>query len=305
MTDHAPNALPLAPTIPGPDPAPRRPQVKFPAGACDSHVHIFGPQQSYPPAPNPGYIPHETPLTDLWRMLRTIGCDRAVIVQPTFYGFDNRCVADALRTGEGQLRGVAGIDLNTSEEALEDLHRLGVRGIRLHLKGNTLANELINASRLAERIRARGWHIQFQLRMDTMPDVAGYLAKLPVDIVIDHFGYVSAANGMLEPGFQALLRLSRTERCWFKLSAPYRLSKQPPQYHDVVPLVRALVAMAPDRCVWGTDWPHATRNDSGMLPIPNDGDLADMLADWIPDDALRHRVLVENPRRLYDFDRSG
>lgn len=229
-------------------------------------------------------------------MLRAICCERAVIVHPSVYGTDNRCTVDALRSGKFQFRGVAVIDDKTTDTELDDMHEAGVRGLRLNLKSKGSVLALDSAPRLAERIKHRGWHLQFFLDVRTMPDIDRELAKLPVDIVIDHFGHIAAADGLEAPGFQTLLRLARHERCWFKLIGPYRLSSQAPMFPDVTPFARALVAAAPDRCVWGTDWPHPNTDH-----MPNDGDLADMLLDWIPDEAQRNRVLAENPARLYDF----
>jgi len=293
----SPTFVPLAPTIPGPDPDTRRPRVKLPAGAGDCHAHVFGPQQQYPLSPHTGYVPPEASIDDYVRMLRTIGCERAVIVHPSAYGTDNRCTVDALRSGKFAFRGVAVIDDKTTDSELEDMHQAGVRGIRLNIKSKGSIYSIDSAPRLAERIKARGWHLQFFVDVRILPDLDKRLASLPVDIVIDHFGHIDAADGVSAPGFQTLLRLARHERCWFKLIGPYRLSRQSPMFPDVSPFARALVAAAPDRCVWGTDWPHP---NTGFMP--NDGDLADILLDWIPDKALRRRVLVNNPARLYDFD---
>lgn len=288
--------VPLAPTIPGPIAATHKPRFQFPAGACDCHAHVFGPQQQYPLAPSHGYVPPPASIEDYVRMLRTIGCERAVIVNPSIYGTDNRCTVDALRSGQFQFRGVAVIDDQTTDSELEDMHQAGVRGVRLNLKSKGSTYGLDAAPRLAERIKARGWHLQFFMDIRTMLDIDQQLVKLPVDIVIDHFGHVDAADGVAAPGFQTLLRLARHERCWFKLIGPYRLSRQTPMFPDVTPLACALVAAAPERCVWGTDWPHPNTDF-----MPNDGDLAGMLLDWIPDEALRNRVLADNPARLYDF----
>ena len=289
--------VPAAATIPGPIADTRRPRVNFPAGACDCHAHVFGPQREYPFAPGGGYVPPECSIDDYVRMLRAIGCARAVIVHPSVYGTDNRCTIDALRSGKFAFRGVAVIDEpNTTDSQLEDMHRAGVRGVRINLKSKGAVVGINAAPRLAERIKARGWHIQFFLDTHAMPDIDREMTKLPVDIVIDHFGHIETAHGMQAPGFRTLLRLARHERCWFKLIGPYRISRQAPKFADVTPFARALVEAAPDRCVWGTDWPHP--NVSFM---PNDGDLADMLADWIPDVALRNRILAANPARLYDF----
>lgn len=286
----------LAPTLPGPIANTRKPRAKFPAGACDCHSHVFGPQQQYPFAPTHGYVPPEASIEDYVRMLTTIGCERAVIVQPSVYGTDNRCTVDALRSGKFAFRGVAVIDEKTTDSELEDMHAAGVRGVRLNIKSKGGALAIDTAPRIAERIKARGWHLQFFMDVSTLPDIDKELVKLPVDIVIDHFGHIDATQGVAAPGFQTVLRLARHPRCWFKLIGPYRVSRQSPMFSDVTPFARALVAAAPDRCVWGTDWPHPNTDF-----MPNDGDLADMLLDWIPDDGLRARVLVENPARLYDF----
>jgi predicted TIM-barrel fold metal-dependent hydrolase len=257
---------------------------------------VFGPQQQYPFAPGGGYVPPEASTDDYVRMLRAIGCERAVIVHPSVYGTDNRCTVDALRSGKFQFRGVVVIDEKTTDSQLEDMHRAGVRGVRINLKSKGAVVAFDAAPRLAERIKARGWHIQFFLDTHAMPDIDREMTKLPVDIVIDHFGHIETAHGIQAPGFQTLLRLARHERCWFKLIGPYRISVRPPTFPDVTPFARALVEAAPERCVWGTDWPHP--NTPFM---PNDGDLADMLLDWIPDEAQRNKILAANPARLYGF----
>jgi 2-pyrone-4,6-dicarboxylate lactonase len=288
---------PVAPTIPGPIADTRKPRVKFPAGACDCHAHVFGPQRQYPFAPGGGYVPPECSTDDYVRMLRAIGCERAVIVHPSVYGTDNRATIDALRSGKFEFRGVAVIDEpNITDSQLEDMHQAGVRGVRINLKSKGGVVGIDTAPRLAERIKARGWHIQFFLDTNAMPDIDQKMMKLPVDIVIDHLGHIETAHGLEQPGFRTLARLTRHERCWFKLIGPYRISTQAPRFADVTPFVRALVDAAPDRCVWGTDWPHPN-----VKYMPNDGDLADMLAGWVPDEALRNRILAANPARLYDF----
>jgi predicted TIM-barrel fold metal-dependent hydrolase len=172
--------------------------------------------------------------------------------------------------------------------------------VRLNLASRGSTADLGAAPRIAARIAPLGWHLQFYLDVRKLPDIDRELVRLPVDIVIDHFGHASAADGIDAPGFQALLRLTRHERCWFKLIGPYRISSRPPRFPDTVPMAQALLDAAPERCVWGTDWPHPN-----TAYMPNDGDLADLLADWIPDERLRSRVLCDNPARLYDFPLSS
>jgi len=291
------SGTPRPTTIPGPDPTTRRPRVRFPAGACDCHAHVFGPQGRFPYLPDAAYIPPDALPQDSARMLSTIGCQRAVLVQPSVYGTDNRCMVAALTSGVFTLRGVAVVNENIRDTELEALHRTGVRGVRINVASKTAGLSMEQAPRLAARIKPLGWHLQFFLRVDQFPDFERAIARLPVACVIDHFGRVHAADGVHSTGFETLLRLARLTHVWFKLIGPYRISEQRPLYPDVAPLAQALVAAAPDRCVWGTDWPHPN-----TAHMPNDGDLADALAEWLPDAAVRHKLLVENPACLYDFD---
>lgn len=298
MTNSTQNpATPRTPTIPGPDPGTRRPVLKLPSGACDCHAHVFGPQQRFPYAPNAGYIPPDAPPEAYVRMLRTLGCERAVLVQPSVYATDNSAMLDAMRSGIFAFRGVAVVNEDISERELEDMHRAGVRGVRINLASATPGLTLEQAPRLAPRLKALGWHLQFFMDLRKLPDAETLLGKLDIDIVIDHFGRVRADDGIDAPPFQTLLRLLGRDNCWAKLIGPYFLSDKNPLFPDVIPFARVVVAAAPDRVVWGTDWPHPS--SQGMMP--NDGDLADMLPEWIPDAAQRQKVLVENPRRLYGF----
>jgi predicted TIM-barrel fold metal-dependent hydrolase len=229
-------------------------------------------------------------------MLRAIGCSRAVLVQPSPYGTDHSALVDALRSGAFPLRGIALYDEALSDRQLEELHHYGVNGARIHLLPENATTVLPALPRIAQRVRRFGWHLQFYLDAGSIPEIDRHLLALPVPIVLDHFGLVAAGGGLASPGFQTLLRFARSDRCWFKLSAPYRISQQAPGFADVIPLVHALLAAAPGRCVWGTDWPHP--NASFM---PNDGDLVDLLVKWIPDATLRRKVLVDHPAELYGF----
>lgn len=286
-----------APTIAPPDPDTRTPKVKFPHGACDCHSHVFGPQTRYPFAPNAAYIAPDSPTEHYVRMLTTIGCERAVIVQPSVYGTDNTAMLDALRSGLFQFRGVAVVRPDITDRELQSYHDAGVRGIRVNLSSATPGMTLDQARQMIPRLKALGWHIQFFLDLKGMPDAEEKLGSLDITIVIDHFGRVNAAEGVQGAAFQRLLRLVRKPNCWAKLIGPYFLSSQRPDFPDVAPLAQAVVAAAPDRVVWGTDWPHPSPHGA----MPNDGDLADMLGVWVPDEAQRKRVLVDNPARLYGF----
>ena len=284
-----------APTLPPPDPNTRKPRVRFPAGACDCHAHVFGPQKRFPYAPNAAYIPRDATPEEYARMLRAIGCDRAVLVQPSVHGSDNGAMLAALRSGVFQFRGVAVVDEDVSDRELEDMHAAGVRGVRINLASATPGLTLAQAPSLASRLKALGWHLQFFMDLRKLPDAEEKLGDLDIDIVIDHFGRVRADDGTDAPAFRMLLRLLKRNNVWAKLIGPYFLSDKAPLFSDVAPFARAVVAAAPDRVVWGTDWPHPSAHHL----MPNDGDLADMLVEWVPDEAQRRKVLVDNPGKLY------
>lgn len=301
ITNRPANFVPEPPTLPPQVRPSTRPRVPFPANACDSHVHVFGPQWAYPHVDKPPYIANDATVEDLREMLDALGCRRTVIVQPSYYGLDNSCTLDAVEAGRGDFRAVVTVAPDTSEAELREMHRIGARGARAHLKGSDVQQPLPELRALARTVAPLGWHLQLVMQADDMPEVDVELAALPVEVVIDHIGYVNAADGVDGAGFRMLMRLARTGRAWFKLSAPYRQRGRPPLFEDVAPLTRALFAAVPDKCVWGTDWPHVSRNDTGIIRVPNDGELADALIGWFPDAADRERLLVTNPARLYGF----
>jgi 2-pyrone-4,6-dicarboxylate lactonase len=301
MADSA-SAQPEAPRCAPPDPAPRAPKSKFPPLACDSHAHICGPQASYGYIPERIYSPPDALLPAYRHLLATLGCQRAVLVQPSFHGADNRAMLAAMGEAGGMFRGVAVLADDATERDIEALHLTGVRGARLNIVDvKTGKGELPVAriERLAERIKTFGWHIEFLMHVDEFPDLDRMLARLPVDCVFGHLGYVRADKGVQAPGFQALLRMLRAGRAWVKLTGPYRISTGPLPHADTNPFAHALVEAAPDRLVWGSDWPHVKTEWS--IPMPNDGELADLLAAWVPDARLREQVLVDNPAKLYGF----
>ncbi len=288
------------PDIPAPVEPLRRPTLRLPAGATDCHAHVFGPQARYPLLPDTHFVPHETPWSSYAAMLRSIGCQRAVLVQPSVYGTDNSAIEDAMQAaGDIELRAVAVVAPQVSDEELRRLHALGFRGIRINLASGTRGLQLEHAQGLAERIRHLGWHLQFFADFRKDPDIGERLAALPVPIVLDHFGRVRADEGVDAPGFKSLLRVLARGNCWAKLSAPYFMSQQNPRYADIAPFAHAMLAAAPDRVVWGTDWPHPSAREK----MPADADLADLLAQWIREPMDLQRVLVDNPARLYGFAR--
>ena len=278
------------------NPDPGKPKLAIPAGSCDCHAHIFGPADKYPFAPNRSYTPPEAGIEAYGRMLAALGFERAVIVQPSVYGIDNRCTRDAVVASGGKWRGVAVVEPCVTESQLADLHAAGCRGVRINLlfKGGLQLNVL---EQIARAIKPLGWHVQLLLDGRDLPQLADRLKRLPVDVVVDHMGHMPASLGVGHAGFQTLLELLRGGRCWVKLSGAYRISSLPQPYDDAVPFARALVETAPDKLVFGTDWPHP----SITIPMPQDAMLLDLLPTWVPDEATRRRILVENPARLYDF----
>jgi len=289
-----------APPCAAPDFAPRQPQLKVPAGSCDCHAHILGPAARFPYSDERVYTPPDCLLADYRAMLTALGLARAVLVQPSVYGSDNRVLLNALDAMQGAWRGVAVVEPDVSASALQEMHAAGVRGVRVNVvdvqsnKGVLPLNQLRG---LAERIAPLGWHMEFLLHVHEFPRLDQQLAGFPVDVVFGHLGYLPTQLGIGDAGFQALLLLLQAGRAWIKLTGPYRLSGSKLPYADVVPFAHALLDAAPRQIVWGSDWPHVMVKGA----MPNDGDLMDMLSTWIPDPSIRHQVLVSNPERLYGF----
>ncbi len=286
-------------TIPGPHAAPHGPtRFEPPPGACDAHCHVFGPAERFPFAPERVYTPPDAPLEKFAELQETLGLERAVFVQASCHGTDNRAMLDALRRGGGRYAGVAMIDDSTTDAEIDELHAAGTRGTRFnfvrHLGG---APDLDRFWRLVHRVVPLGWHIVLHFDAQDLPDHADLLDAMPCPFVIDHMGRVPVGGGLDQAPFLALLEVMNDERAWVKVSGAERLtSGGPPPYDDVVPFARALIERAPDRVLWGTDWPHPN-----VRHMPDDGDLLDLLAEFAPDGATRDRILVTNPERLYDF----
>jgi 2-pyrone-4,6-dicarboxylate lactonase len=295
---HAPS--PEAPLCPPPDPNPRKPRVQMPRNACDTHAHICGPIERYPYADRRVYTPSDTLLPAYRQMLATLGVERAVLVQPSVYGADNTVMLAAMAELGASARGVAVVDDDVSDAELQRLHDAGVRGVRINVVDVAEGKGVIPMAplvALANRIKARGWHVEFLMHADEFPQLDRTFDDFPVDIVLGHLGYMKTDKGLNDPGFQALLKLMKRGKAWVKLTGPYRISTRPLPHADTVPFAHALLDAAPERVLWGSDWPHVMVKGT----MPNDGDLADLLLEWIPDAALREQVLAANPAKLYGF----
>ena len=279
-----------------------------PQFACDCHIQVFGPLDRYPAAAQRDYTPTPAPR-ERWRdMAAPLGVQRVVLVQPSGYGTDNTCMLDTLRTSPpGSARGIAVIDAATSEAELDEMHELGVRGIRVNLfRIDTLSDQATTwLRRSAERIAGRGWHVQLFARAPTIQALAPVIATLDAPIVIDHMGKVDPANPADRPALNTLLKLLGDGRCWVKLSGSNRFAREDNGYREALPLLRALIEANSARLVWGTDWPHigpSTPESSSYLPV-NNAALLRLFGESAENEVMRRRILVENPAELYGFSR--
>ncbi len=286
------------PTIPGPDLDTKPPKHKAPEGAVDCHFHIFGPEADYPYAEPRRYTPAQVLESDYRKMAGVLGLERGVVVQASPYGSDNARTLEAIRVlGPGYV-GVGVVGADVSEERLAQLHRGGIRGTRINLASGGISG-IERMSELAAKIKNWGWHVQIHIHAKELSTYESEIRNLPVDVVFDHMGLFPAHSSLAHPDFRLLLGLLETGRVWVKLSGAERISRDGFPYHDAIPIARALIDAVPERVVWGTDWPH-----TNVKPrIPNDGDLMDLLCAFAPDGHMRHKILVENPCVLYEFDK--
>ena len=273
----------------------RAPKQKAPPLTCDCHFHIFGPYDRYPLSAGRTYDPPPALVPDYLAMADQLGIQRMVVVQASVSGTDNAVTLDAVRQfGQHRARAVAVIDDRFTDATLKQMHDQGVRGVRFNLSsGNGTPIEQFET--IVHRLAPLGWHVQVYTEGETLAAMAPTLAKLPVEIVIDHCGGVKAGLGLEHPQLHALLGLLDSGHAWIKVCS-YRVSSTGQPWSDPAPNVKAFVARYPDRCVWGTDWPHPQ-----MSPSPEAGLLLDQLFEWVPDAATRQCVLVDNPAKLYGF----
>jgi 2-pyrone-4,6-dicarboxylate lactonase len=286
------------PTIPGPDPNTKIPTFKLPQLSCDAHCHIFGPGAKYPYAPDRPYTPPDAPLEDFRALHKKLGVGRAVIVNASVHGTDNRVALDAIAVSGGAYRAVANIDDTIGERGVRELHERGFRGCRFnfvrHLGG-------VPDKRVFERVIAMiaelEWHVDLHFDAVDIPEYADMLVRLPVRYTIDHMGRVKASDGLDQPPFKALIDLMRRdEKCWVKVCGCERVSSLGPPFVDAVPFARKIVETAVDRVIWGTDWPHPN-----VKVMPNDGDLVDLVPLFAPEVEFQQKILVSNPARLFEF----
>jgi 2-pyrone-4,6-dicarboxylate lactonase len=284
------------PICPGPDPLPRAPRrFIVPKGAVDSHAHVIGLPPRYPFVADRAYTPPGAHPADYLSMLDQTGMTYGVLVQISVHGTDNRLLMETLAANRERLKGVAVTSLDQPERAYDTLRAGGVVGLRINAahRGGVGLDVLDHYGDLCAEM---AWHLEILVHGQELPALAPRLSKLPIPVVIAHMGLVPGAEGTKHPGFQALLGLVK-DGAWVKLSGAHRLAGPAARYEETAPLARALLEATPGRCVWGSDWPHVATWDK----MPNVGELLDLLAAWAPDEATRHRVLVDNPHLLYGF----
>jgi len=277
-------------------PNPKKPDLILPEGACDAHCHVFGPAAMFPFSPSATYAPEDAPKEKLFELHRHLGIDRAVIVQASCHGTDNRAMVDAIAASGGRYRGIGMVARDIGQNELEELHEGGVRGVRFnfvtHL-GKPADEDAIRE--IVAKIIPLGWHAVVHFDAFRLVGLAPFLKELELPLVIDHMGRIDASAGVGQEAFQLLLELMDDRRFWVKVSGSERLSRSGPPFHDAAEYGRLLVEKFTDRVLWGTDWPHPNIKEH----MPDDGALVDLLARIAPTPELLKALVVDNPTRLY------
>ena len=280
-----------------------------PPNACDTHTHLFGDQQRYPYAPTSSYRhPPSTP-DDMRALQKALHLERVVLIQPSAYASDNRCILDGVQALGARARAVIKIDDTTTDADLDRMHARGARGVRLNAgDARTVEQARQRIGDITRRIAGRPWHINTALEVPALPELEELLGTSSVPIVFDHFAGADAAEGTGQRGFASLVNLLKSGKVYVKLSRILNVSKMAPDYPDVAPIAKALIAANPQRILWGTDWPHAGMRARGAKATDispytqqDDGRVFNQFAVWAPDPAVRKTILVDNPAKLYGF----
>jgi predicted TIM-barrel fold metal-dependent hydrolase len=283
-----------------------------PAGSCDCHTHIYGDPAQFPYFSGRVYTPQTALPEEMAALHNALGMQRVVIVTPSVYGTDNSATLYGMKARGADARGIAVIDEKTHESDLDRMNEAGVRGIRLNLTTGGSPDPRTSHQRFQaaiERLRGRNWHIQVLTDLTMISALRDLVASSPIPVVFDHFGGAEASRGLLQPGFSDLVEMVRLGQAYVKISAAYRCSTLGPDYPDVTPIAQTLIGANPDRILWGTDWPHPNsvtppgRKPTEVTPLfqIDDGRQLNQLAVWAPSAALRKKILVDNPTRLYGF----
>jgi predicted TIM-barrel fold metal-dependent hydrolase len=273
----------------------REPKFKLPPGATDAHCHVFGPAAKFPYAPNRRYTPPDAPKEMLAALHAHLGVERTVIVQASCHGSDNRAMLDAIAGDPKRIRGVCIVDASFGDGEYKALHDGGVRGARFnfvkHLGGKP---DMMLFQRTVDRIKEMSWHVVLHVDAPDIIPLSEMMRKLPLPFIVDHMGRVPAKDGLGQPPLKALLELAKLEKCWIKVCGAERISFPP--YKEAVPIARAIMQAAPDRVLWGTDFPHPNATHEA-----DEADLVDLVPQYAPEPLAQQRLLVDNPARLYGF----
>ena len=290
-----------------PDPNPRKPSFTPPANSCDTHFHIFGPPETFPFLSTHEYTPPAAPLEHYLKMTEVIGTQRGVVVQPSVHGLDNAATLNAIANSGGRFRGVGRIDDNTAISELQRLHGGGVRGVRFNLLDRPRGNVKLDVlDRCVAHLVEFGWSVDLHIDTKNLLEQERRIRSMPIPVVIDHIARVKPVEGLDQPAFQLLLDLLKAKHVWVKVSGADKICNMKVHSYfglpfiEVIPFAHAVIAAAPDRIIWGTDWPHSNNFAPGHTP--NDGDLVDLLAAFAPDESVRKQILVDNPAALYGFE---
>jgi len=282
---------------PGPDRHTKRPVFRMPAGACDCHAHIFGPEARYPFSAQRSYTPVDCTVQDYEALLKALGIDRAVIVHGGAHGTDNQVTLDALEYLGPRSRGIVVMPAGSSRAQRQRMHDIGIRGYRMStVVGGGVGFDQLEA--LSLEAQEMGWHLVLHFkRAAELVEIAPRLRKQRADYVLDHLARIRGDEGLSSPAFDAMAQLLDTGHAWVKLASLYRLSAQPYPHADMLPMIHRVAQTWPDRILWGSNWPHPIC----PVPMPNDGDLVDLIPLWVPDAGTQQKMLVDNPARLYGF----
>ena len=280
-------------------PNPRKPKLRLPSGACDTHFHVFGPRDRFAFAADRSYTPAgDAPKEALFKLHRHLGIERGVVVQSAAHGMDNAAAADLIEAGQGNYVGVALVPSDLERDALIRLDEQGFRGARFHYMAHLgAASPIEDVLGFAETLSDLGWHLQIHLDSKLIGELAPALKRSPVPVVIDHMARIDASLGLEQPPFQALLRLMDDRKFWVKVSGSERASRHAAPWPDAIPFARKLVAEFGERSLWGTDWPHPN-----LKEVPDDGLMVDLIGEIAPTEAQRRALLVDNPQRFYGFE---
>jgi predicted TIM-barrel fold metal-dependent hydrolase len=279
------------------DPNPIPPIFAMPDDATDSHMHLFGAAPGFPYVGERDYTPAEASAEAARALYKALGIKRFVAIQPSVYGWDNRCQLEFGAAVGLPFRAVVVLPPDATDQDMTRLHDQGVRGIR-YILAHPGGLDTANLERSADRARAFGWHLEFLLKPEQLLELAPRLMKLSCPVSCDHLAFIKPEQGVAQPAFQALLRLLQSDHGWVKFSGAYRVSGKADHYEAVLPFARKLAETRPDRIVWGSDWPHVGQ----METMPGTTLLLNLLQTWMPDEAQRKRILVDNPGELYGFD---